>query len=627
MKGTHKSVRIGTFLCAGLFIVVPVYLLFSLSILLFVNANSYASLLGWYARWRPDAFDVGAMSSSCMTFEWYTWLTVYRVPLMTGILAVLVVYLWYSKRVWAFLRVLRGETGRIVRFMAASYRQNSRREKAWLWGLFSAILAYRLYMCLVIPFHPDELCSYLYFARQGFLVTLTSYPMPNNHVLYNLICACLSKLTWLSPKLVMRLPPVAGDLLLQYGIFCLFRRWGGFRRGIIVVVGVAFCYMISFYATRGRGYQLQEICALVSGLAAWTCFCGEGRGERKMYATFVFFSVAGIYINPTFFYHFTAVILMVLYFALKRKASPSRLREALWRSKAASLWRPKEPGALLALGRAVLLVAALTVVLYLPVILASKMGGMQEEVKGRAGFGWMVSDFHSLAYDFRSIGYYGRPGILGVGVLAILFVWLYGKKRLAGGFYDNSVVYLVCVGLSLAFWSLQARDYPLERTLCWLALALYILFINACFDLWKRVFPRMRPWVFGCFLLVHAAGSLRGLYWEPSSWRGLTQARNYGELEPDLEQLAALRPLTWQITKSDDFYPMYLRLYLAERGDKARVLWEKEKVVGDVVFLPALYGASIMNDGYVLWGKRRLTVEGNEMDIYVAKRLLSQKTF
>jgi hypothetical protein len=603
MKGTHKSVWIGTFFCAGLFIVVPVYLLLSFSILLLVNANSYASLLGWYARWRPDAFDVGRMSSCCMTPQWYTWLTDYRVPLMAGILAVLVVYLWYGRRVWAALRALRGEMGRIIRFMAASYRQSSRREKAWLWGLFSAILAYRLYMCLVIPFHPDELCSYLYFARQGVLVTLTSYPMPNNHVLYNLICACLGKLTWLSPKLVMRLPPVMGDLLLQYGIFCLFRRWGGFRRGIIVVAGVAFCYMISFYATRGRGYQMQEICALVSGLAAWTCFCGEERGERRMYATFVFFSVAGIYINPTFFYHFTAVILMVLYFALKR---------------------PKEPGTLLALGRAVLVAAVVTVVLYLPVILASKMGGMQEEVKGRAGFGWMVSDFHGLTYDFRSIGYYGRPGIVGVGVLAILFVWLYGKKKLTGAFYDNSVVYLVCVGLSLAFWSLQARDYPLERTLCWLALALYILFINACFDVWKTVVPRMQPWVFGCFLLVHAAGSLRGLYWEHSSWRGLTQSRIYGELEPDLEQLAVLRPLTWQITKSDDFYPMYLRLYLIERGDKARVLWEKEKAVGDVVFLPARYGSSFMNDGYVLWGKRRLTVEGDEMDIYVSKRLLSQ---
>jgi hypothetical protein len=103
---------------------------------------------------------------------------------------------------------------------------------------------------------------------------------------------------------------------------------------------------------------------------------------------------------------------------------------------------------------------------------------------------------------------------------------------------------------------------------------------------------------------------------------GLEQTKVYKEVEPDLERLAVLHPQTWQITKADDYYSMFLRLYLVEHGSDARVLWNKEKPVGDVIFLPAIYDSSFAKDGYILWGKRGLTVEGKVMEIYVSKRLL-----
>jgi hypothetical protein len=127
--------------------------------------------------------------------------------------------------------------------------------------------------------------------------------------------------------------------------------------------------------------------------------------------------------------------------------------------------------------------------------------------------------------------------------------------------------------------------------------------------------------------LIRGAGSLRGLYWESSSVSGLEQTKVYRELEPDLERLAALHPVTWQITKADDYYPMYLRLYLVDHGSDGRVLWDKKKPVGDVIFLPAIYDSSFSKEGYVLWGKRGLTAEGNMMEIYVSKQLLPRKTF
>jgi len=612
MTVIRKRFGIGWWLYACLFVVPIGYLLLTFSILLLFTTHSYDGLLRWYEGWRPDAFDVGSMTRNCLTPQWYAWVNGHRLLLMTGLAAMLCGYVLYSRRVWAFLGDFYEQAVSILRLMADSYRESSRRERAGLWVLFGCLLAYRLYMCLVFPLHTDELGSYLYFARQGFLVTLTSYPIPNNHILFNLVAASLAKLPFLTPKLVIRLPSVAGDVLLEYAVFCLVRRWDGFQRGIMVVAGTAFCYMLSYYATQGRGYQLQEVCALVSGIGAWKCCIAHGqrrgglvRGEkvRGGRALFVLASAAGIYINPTFFYHFTALVLMVLYFS----------------------WKRRDWGIALSLGRAVLVTGVLTFILYLPVLMAGKMGGVQTMDRGSAG--WMIDRLWEVVYDIRVIGYYGSPGMVMVGVIAVVLIGLYTRKKLTGTFYTVALVYLGCAILSLAIWSLITRDYPWARTICWLVLALYLVFVNACYDLWKTMFPWVRPWLFWGFLLIRGVGSLRGLYRESSSVNGLEQTKIYREAEPDLEQLAALHPLTWQIATSDDFYPMYLRLYLVEHHSGEGVLCNKGKAVGDIIFLPAVYDSYFPKEGYILWGRRALTMEGNSMEIYVSKRLLLHRAF
>lgn len=573
-------------------------------VLLFSNSGSLDALLRWWEAWRPDAIDPGTMTTYFVTPVWYAWMKLHAVLVMAGIAAAAIFYVAYSKRVWAFLRDFQGEAGRIFRLMADSYRQNSRREKAGLWVLFSCILAYRIYMCLVYPMHMEDLGSYLFFARQGFLVTLTCYPIANNHILFNLIGVLPAKLHWIPPALANRLPSVAGDLLLQYGIFCLFRRWGGYQRAVIVVTGVAFCYMISLFATRGRGYELQESCALISGLAAWACYCSDRREERRGYTLFVLFSAAGFYINPTFVYHFTAVVLMVLFLSGKRR----------------------EWGVTWSLVRAVLLVSAITFICYLPPLLAGKMGGLWTETGGRTGWGW-VGEGRLLTYTLRVIGYLGDLSSWVIGGVAVLLLVLYGRKRLTGNFYDVAIVYLGAVLVSLACWSIVGREYPQVRVLCFLALALYIVFVNACYDLWKAFLPGARPWVLWCFLLVRAAVSLRGIYWESAGAGGTVQAREYREIEPDLTRLAALHPRTWQITKADDFYPMHLRLYLLKHDITSRVLWNKDTAIGQVIFLPRKYASSMVLDGYSLWGTSDWAIEGGGLNIYVAGALLSHKTF
>jgi hypothetical protein len=65
---------------------------------------------------------------------------------------------------------------------------------------------------------------------------------------------------------------------------------------------------------------------------------------------------------------------------------------------------------------------------------------------------------------------------------------------------------------------------------------------------------------------------------------------------------------------------MYLRLYLIERRDTAKVVYERNKAVGEVIFLPVIYRGNFDRSGYNTWGENRITAEGDSgMEIDVAK--------
>jgi hypothetical protein len=601
-EGRSLSGRILRYIAGGgLFLVPLLYLLLSLAILALVATRSYESILSWYSTWRPDGLDVRAFATRCFTPRWYEWLRANRLPLMAVIGVVLILYLLYSRRVWYFLQALLGDIAKVMRFMVRTFMELNGWQRGWLLLLFMGIGVYRIYFFFAFPLHPDELYSYLFFVRQGFLVSATSYPLPNNHMLYNILCSFPGKLSWLSPKAVMRLPNMAGDLLLLYSIFCLFSRRAGFGRAIGIVAGVAFSYLIAYYSVQGRGYEWQNICALAGGLACWKCFMSEDRHLRKGYALFVVSSVAGFYINPSFLYPFTALALMSVYFSLRRR----------------------DYRTLFIFSRAVLLTGVLVFIFYLPLVLGSSWRALAEGTHDKrwVDYGGLIDHIADLAYDFKTIAYLGRPGFWLLCGLVVLFGYLYRSGKLRGAFYDYSVAYFVCAAVALAFWSVATLQYPMDRTLCFLALAMYLFFLNACYDLLEAWTGRWAPWAFGCLLVVRALGSLRGLYWEPDSVGVRPEAVNYRILERDLDSLDRLSPASWQITRSDDYYSMYVRLHLIDRGKEGRVIFERGRAVGEVIFWPVSYPAVIPVEEYRLWGDKRMTVEAKSLDIYVLKRL------
>jgi hypothetical protein len=584
--------------CGFLWIVPVAYIFYSLFILWWINSHSYADLLhGYSVRW-PQGYDVEELGRKCFTVEWYDRVRANTVLWTAGLLASLGGWLFYSRSVWLFFGNFFQGMAKVLSFMIDSFRKCSRAEKTGVLALFGAILAYRIYFFIVYTPQTDETFSYLFFVRQGLLLTAASYPSTNNHIFYNLVCALLDKAHLLSPIAVMRLPNMAGDLILFYGIFCVAKYWGGFRRATAVVAGVAFCHMISYYAVIGRGYQWQEICAVISGLACWGWMFGGMR--KSCYPLFVVSSVVGSYINPLFIYHLLALFLVCVFLLI----------------------RQKEYRAMRIFVRSWLLIGIMVGILYLPLILGSSWRALtnNEFVEGWESWGALWGHFWMFTYALKFVSGYGTAGMYGMLAIMILCLYLYFRRGSRGDLYDYAGGYFIATILAMGILIIYKRVYPQERSLCSWQLAVNILFINICYDALNFLFrKRMAGWL-AVFLLIKIGGSVRGLYWKRFSAGEDNQVKVYREVEKDWKGLAAIHPNSWQITDYGDWYSLFGRLFLIRSGEGEKMLLNRKKAVGDVLFLPDIYAPGMSLTGYRLWADKRATAVGDSLNIFVLER-------
>jgi len=580
-----------------------VYLVYSLWILRFASGHTYSYLQDFYRRSFPGAFDVETISRYFFTPGWHAWLQGHSAILTGGMWLIIAGYAVLGPRIVRFLAGFLVETAKGFVFAGKVFRELNFRQRVLLSGLFGVMFLYWGYLFASSSgMWLDEACSYLHFVRQGVLFTMMSYPVPNNHILYNVICALPARLSFLSPAWVMRLPSMAATVLDYYIIFCVFRRWADFRRAMVVVAGVAFVHLLSYYAVQGRGYQLQLLFIVVNALSGWYYFFpwpkpggpGSAAGSaeplavipgsgRFGYRLFVVSAILGFYVNPLFVYHFMAVF-MVIGYRLLRKRDRVLGRQLLI---------------------ALLIIAGTTAVLYLPIFLGSGIHAVAGN-KYVANRPWstLVSSFGILVYDLKYIFYYGYFSILLLIGAFIVFLWFYRRRRLGGFFYDYAYFYLIASVLAIGAVTVYERIYPLERSLCFWVLALNIMFVNFCYDLACRLVPRRAFGLVVMFLLVKDVSSVRLLYLDHYAVRNSLDDRIYREPQPLYPQLAALHPASYQITNSEDSYPVYLQLYLLAHHDPTPVLFSRERAVGTVILFNDSDLHTLPLEGYERWADR-----------------------
>ena len=168
----------------------------------------------------------------------------------------------------------------------------------------------RAWLLLAQPITTDELTSYDYYVWPGPALTASSYSLPNNHILYNLLVGALAG-TGLPPDYQQRAPAVLVGLGLLPLSYLLLLRHLRFGVATLALALFTFSTTPAFYAVAGRGYGVQ-LAAAVAGFFAVLELLRPGGLRQLPWLVFGGSGVVGLYAVPTHAYVLAALGLGLL---------------------------------------------------------------------------------------------------------------------------------------------------------------------------------------------------------------------------------------------------------------------------------------------------------------------------
>jgi len=323
-------------------------------------------------------------------------------------------------------------------------------ERSVALGLLGPLLLVRAYYVVHFPIYGDELVTYFSFVREGVMAATSFYPIPNNHILYSVICWLFSLLSdnfyW-----VMRGPALlistAGTLLA--GLLLLRRL--PFRVVSLVMGLFGFFPYALFQAVVGRGYFLLAVCSQVVLLASLALLRDTTR-PRLAWAVLVGVSVVGFYTIPTFLLVFVGLgVSMMIAFR-------------------------RQPQQMIRLVSAGLLTGLATLLLYTPVLLISGPGALLGNVFVAPGAG-RTPDLNSFTYPILTEGQ-----LLGLGpatlplLLLLSFVALLLTRFWPAIRPSKPLIWLILGVLWLPYLVLSVRGvYPPARVLSFRVFFVFLL--------------------------------------------------------------------------------------------------------------------------------------------------------
>jgi hypothetical protein len=204
------------------------------------------------------------------------------------------------------LAAWRAEWHRARRHGQAWWQAQPRAQRLAAALVLLAVLAARLWYLARQPLSTDEVASYDYFVRGGPAVITSFYPIPNNHIFYNLLAWPLAGLGW-SPRLVMRLPSLLLGLAGTGLGSLLLARLLGWGRATLLLALAGLAPLLVYYATNGRGYFVQFGLLQLGFFAVVELLRPTSPYPRLSWLAFGGSSVLGLYTVPSYAYPLAAL--------------------------------------------------------------------------------------------------------------------------------------------------------------------------------------------------------------------------------------------------------------------------------------------------------------------------------
>lgn len=220
------------------------------------------------------------------------------------------VLVWRRKqKVYQEVQALGGELRDGWRELGQSLTQLPRSYQITALLLLALLTAVRTYFFLSYPQEGDEALTHMCFGSEGIVAATSFYPLPNNHILYNVISTLFHQVNpgfYWTTRLPTFLISLGGTVLL----FAAFQRFTNFTVALLTVGLFCFSPYGMYYSFVGRGYFLQAICSGLAFLAALG-ICFRQTRRRLYWFVLLITSILGFYTIPTYAYAFLPLMTVV----------------------------------------------------------------------------------------------------------------------------------------------------------------------------------------------------------------------------------------------------------------------------------------------------------------------------
>ena len=182
-------------------------------------------------------------------------------------------------------------------------------------GLFTWLAA-------TLPIHIDEALTHQHFTSQGWRIAISTYPFPNNHVLFSVLGA-FAVMMPLEPLFAMRMISVIAALVSLVLMYKLIRLKATPIVGFLGTLFWISTLTATYFGVHARGYGLQ-IMLLLSGLYLVEFWDKKNdvkeplRLISKRGIGLTLASALGFFTIPTFLFSFSSLLLLLMFYAWQK---------------------------------------------------------------------------------------------------------------------------------------------------------------------------------------------------------------------------------------------------------------------------------------------------------------------